>query len=134
MPVLTRFLLKLSLLALLAGSAIGAWRLAHPLTPGVSWRAVHVELMLFGWLVPFVLGTAYWMLPRSAHPPDRGNPRLAWVGVLLLTAGLSGGALARLGGGGPSWEYLAAGARSAGILLLLLLLWPRVKPFRNSLA
>lgn len=132
MPTLTRLLLRLSLLALLGGSGIGAWRLAHPLTPGAAWRAVHVELMLFGWLVPFVLGTAYWMLPRAAAQPERGNPRLAWIGVLLLTLGLAAGAVARLAGGPAAWQHLATATRSAGILVLLLLLWPRIKPFRTA--
>lgn len=132
MPALTRWLLKLSLLALLGGSAIGAWRLAHPLTPDTAWRAVHVELMLFGWLVPFVLGTAYWMLPRAAAQPERGDPRLAWTGVLLLTVGLTAGAAARVAGGSQGWQHLTTAVRSAGILVLLLLLWPRIKPFRNT--
>lgn len=132
MPTLTRYLLKLSLLALVAGSAIGAWRLAQPLRPGVAWRAMHVELMLFGWLVPFVFGTAYWMLPRAPAQPERGNPWLAWVGALLLTLGLSGGVVVKMGGELPGWQHVATGARSAGVLLLLLLLWPRVRPFRGG--
>ncbi len=133
MPALSRFLLRLSLVALLAGSAIGAWRLGHSLTPGLTWRVAHIELMLFGWLVPFVLGTAYWMLPRAAVQPERGSARLAWSGALLLAVGMVGGVLAGLESASPGWRHLSAGVRSAGILLLLLLLWPRIKPFRTTI-
>lgn len=134
MPPLTRYLLRLSLVALLAGSAIGAWRLSHSLIPGPAWRMAHIELMLFGWLVPFVLGTGYWMLPRAAVQPERGNPCVAWAGALLLTAGLGAVVVAALLDGPRDWPLIGAGVRSAGIFLLVLVLWPRVKPFRNSVS
>jgi len=132
MPGLSRFLLRVSLIALLCGGGLGAWRLAHPLRPQLGVRAAHIEIMLFGWLVPFVVGTAYWMLPRAARLPERGNPMLAWTGALLLVLGSLCGVVLQLIHGPPALLHLATGLRSTGILLLLLLLWPRVKPFRTT--
>lgn len=134
MPALTRFLLRLSLLALLCGAGLGWWRLVHPGMPQLTLRAAHIEVMLFGWLVPFVMGTAYWILPRAAVQPERGNPGLAWVGALLLVLGVLGSVILRLFGGSLVLQHLATGIRSAGIVLLLLLLWPRVKPFRDAVS
>jgi hypothetical protein len=62
MPRTSVWLLRLALGSLLAGAASGGWLLGYE--PWSSaWlprlRAAHVHLMLFGWLVPFVLGTAY---------------------------------------------------------------------------
>lgn len=131
MPRLSVWLLRTSLIALLTGGGLGAWLLASE-PSGSLWvgrfRAAHVHLMLFGWLMPFVLGTAYWMLPKHASGGERGSPRGAWTaggmvqgGVLLGTAGALLGAiqLQRIG-------TLAVVAGGAGFILLL---WPRVKRF-----
>lgn len=131
MPTLTVWLLRGSLASLVGGSLIGALLLAG--APGTAalhprWRLAHLILLLFGWLVPFVLGTAYWMLPRHAHGPGRGLPWQARAAAGAYVAGLG----LRLAGVYPAGERLAA----PGTLLLVLgavglvgLLWARVRPF-----
>jgi heme/copper-type cytochrome/quinol oxidase subunit 1 len=131
MPTISVRLLRLSLLALLTGAALGGWLLgAEPWAS--AWlprlRAAHVHLMLFGWLMPFVMGTAYWILPRHGRGEERGPVRLAngatWLialGVLLGPAGAIAG-LAAVQQGGLGCTVLGGG-------LFLRLLWPRVKAF-----
>jgi hypothetical protein len=131
MPPATIRLLRLSLVSLVVGAALGAWLLAT--TPSVSpWaprlRAAHIHLMVFGWLVPFVLGTAYWMLPRHPEEPARGSTRAATLAVVLLGAGVALGAAGPLAGS-PVLARSGQGAVLLGALTFLRLLWPRVKPF-----
>jgi heme/copper-type cytochrome/quinol oxidase subunit 1 len=130
MPSLSVRLLRLSLASLLVGSLIGAWLLAAEPWPSIhlaALRTAHLQLMLFGWLVPFVIGTAYWMLPR--HPGGGRGPlglaRLGYglmlLGVVLGTSGpLAGLASVHLGG---------IGCSCLGTGLFIGLLWSRVRAF-----
>jgi heme/copper-type cytochrome/quinol oxidase subunit 1 len=131
MPTVSVRLLRLSLVALLAGAALGVWLLA--VEPWNSlWRprlrAAHVHLMLFGWLMPFVLGTAHWILPRHASGEERGPARLAAAGAGLIGLGVLLGAAGALAGT-ASPERGGTACAIAGGALFLRVLWPRVKPF-----
>jgi phage tail protein X len=131
MPRLSVWMLRGALAALLAGSLPGGWLLS--LEPGLDrlspgFREAHIVLMLFGWLAPFVLGVAYWMLPRYPTAPERGQPALGWMvygmyqtGLLLAVAG----ALAASPGLASRGQLLLAAAG----LSFLMLLWNRVRPF-----
>lgn len=131
MPALSVWLLRFSFTALLAGAVAGGWLLG--MEPWASvWaprlRASHLYLMLFGWLLPFVLGVAYWILPRHGSGEPRGSLRAATAGGVLLAGGATAGTI------GPllqSSSFSTAGtlATAAGAALLLATLWPRVKQF-----
>jgi heme/copper-type cytochrome/quinol oxidase subunit 1 len=93
-------------------------------------RAAHLDLMLFGWLVQFVLAVGYWMLPRHAEGPDRGPKWLAWSAGGAFQAGL---VLAVAAAFTPGAATLAARVLlAAGALLLAGLLYPRVRPFTGE--
>jgi phage tail protein X len=84
--------------------------------------------MLFGWLAPFVLGVAYWMLPRYPTARERGQPALGWVVYGVYQTGLLSavaGALAASPGLASRGQLLLAAAG----LGFLMLLWNRVRPF-----
>jgi hypothetical protein len=93
MPALARCFLQAALLHFAFGATWGAAMLlykAFPLHP-VMWTIfpAHVESMLFGWIVQFAFGVAYWMLPHkgdSAGGPSRF--RYAWVAWITLNAGV----------------------------------------------
>jgi heme/copper-type cytochrome/quinol oxidase subunit 1 len=135
MPRLSVWMLRTALLALLAGTALGALLLAtEPRYDSVrgALRETHLTLLLFGWLVQFVLGVAYWMLPRYTRAPDRGPPWAGWAAYGAFIGGLglaSFGALLTVDGLAPAGRLLLAGATFAFILLL----WGRAKPFGTRL-
>src|SRR5215204_2581221 len=52
-------------------------------------RPLHLELLLVGWTVQLAFGVAFWILPRRSGL-GRGNERLAWGSLLLLTVGVGG--------------------------------------------
>jgi hypothetical protein len=130
MPAISAWLLRLSLVALVTGAALGGWLLgAEPWSS--EWlprlRAAHVYLMLWGWLLPFVLGTAFWILPRHAEV-GRGSLRLGRAGTTLLSLGVAIGLTGALVGGDGVWRGGLA-CTVAGAIVFLRLLWPRVKAF-----
>lgn len=129
MPAISVWLLRLSLVALLTGGALGAWLLGAEPWPS-EWlprlRAAHVYLMLFGWLLPFVLATAFWMLPRHAQGASRGSPGLGIAGTGLLSAGTLIGLTGSLTEVPLLWRGGLA-CTVLGALTFLRLLWPRVR-------
>lgn len=132
MPRLSAWMIRFSLLCLLLGSAAGALLLGEA-APAQSrmlqLRAAHLDLMLFGWLVQFVLGVAHWIFPRHATPPERGPVAPAWSAFVVFQGGL---VLALAGSAAPTLHALAPAGRmllAGASLLFLLLLFPRIKPF-----
>jgi len=49
---------------------------------------IHYELTIWGWLVQFVMGTAYWIFPRFLKGESRGSALPAWIMVCLYNIGL----------------------------------------------
>ncbi|MEX2456074.1 MAG: hypothetical protein WD381_02120, partial [Balneolaceae bacterium] len=62
---------------------------AMPLHPA-TWALlpIHYEMAIWGWLVQFVMGTAYWMFPRYLFDKGRGSERMAWAVVIVLNFGI----------------------------------------------
>jgi len=141
MPTLSRWFVRTSFLYLAAGFALGGLILLQKglgALPGIwPWLPIHVFCVLFGWIIQFTMGVAYWILPRWGviEGRNRGNnllPRLSYIGwnsgllCLLLAPWLRGAGLAQaapwLNGFGGVLLVLAAA-------LFLAHGWPRVKPF-----
>lgn len=105
-PRAARVLVRLALLHLVGGAALGAAVLAArvgacPTLPAGA-VAAHAELVLLGWLVQLAMGVALWILPRALAGGPAGAGRSdapGWTLVVLLNAGV-----------------LAAVAASAGVL------------------
>jgi hypothetical protein len=131
MPPLSVWMLRGALCSLLAGSALGAWLLAGEPLAGATHpaaRDAHVTLTLFGWLLPFVLGTAYWMLPRHARGEPRGSRGIIRLSAAAYVAGVAirlGGTMG-VGGTGVSVGTALLLSGTAGFITLF---WTRIKPF-----
>lgn len=92
MPTPSRWMIRLALIYLIAGMAMGAMLLIHkayPITPAV-WMLlpIHIEVTIFGWIIQLTLGTAYWMFPRFIEGRPRGRPMFAGGMVLALNLGI----------------------------------------------
>jgi len=92
MPRLSQWYIKSVLLYLLAGFSIGMLMLANkgvPFYPAL-WRLlpVHIEFLLMGWTLQFVLGVAFWIAPRFWQAPRRGDERGAVAAWILLNLGI----------------------------------------------
>ncbi len=92
MPKPSIWMLRLALVYLLISVSVGGLLLIqktvnlHPML--WSLLPIHFELAIWGWLVQFVMGTAYWMFPRFLKGPKRGNEKFAIISVVSFNAGL----------------------------------------------
>jgi hypothetical protein len=92
MPLLSAYFVRAALLYLAAGFSLGAILLINkglPLT-GYIWALLpaHIEFLIWGWMLNLTMGVAFWILPRFAFAPKRGNVKLAWLAFGLLNAGI----------------------------------------------
>ncbi len=125
MPPLSVIWIRLSLLYLTAGSTLGAWLLAAKGGNGFpdSLRNVHREIMLAGWILQLVMGTAYWILPRVRG--ERGRVLEARIAFVLLNAGI----LSATAGHGLAQSTLVAAGHflyAAGAVSFARHAWPRI--------
>lgn len=135
MPPLSRALVKAGFAALLL-ALVGELLQVRPagLWPALPSAALHLtalHLLTVGWLLQLITGVAYWMFPRHRTDPPRGPSAPGWVGWALLNAGLCFrvvGESWRMGWNGPAWPLqLSALLQFAAVLLLVWLLWPRIR-------
>lgn len=139
MPPLSRWLVKsgfLSLgLALLLELLLARPATLLPTLPDAALHLGAIHLLTVGWLLQLISGVAFWMFPRHPTRPPRGDARLGWAGFALLNTGLALRLLGegwRLGLGGPAWPLLlAALLQFCAVLLLVALLWPRIREIKG---
>lgn len=92
MPLPSRLMIRFSFLYLIVGFLLGASLLIHkayPLFPGV-WHLIvlHIEMLIFGWIIQFTLGTAYWILPKSRGKPADRDQHWAMIIPAALNLGI----------------------------------------------
>ncbi len=133
MPRLSRWFIKSSLIYLLAGFALGTLILIQKglgIFPAVwRWLPVHVELVIFGWILQLVMGVAYWILPRFGA--KRRREAAAGLAFWLINGGilLAGGAVA---GNLPPVAFAARLLQTGAVACFLIHAWPRIKPFAGG--
>ncbi len=135
MPTLSRWFVKSGFcclaLALVVEALIARPQGTLPTLPDAALHLGAIHLLTVGWLLQLITGVAFWMFPRHPTRPPRGDVRLGWTGFGLLNAGLLlrlVGEPWRLGFGGPGWPLIvSAGFQLLAIVLLVLLLWPRIR-------
>ncbi len=135
MPVQSIWMIRLSLGYLLCIAFLGSLLLIHKtveIHPALwSLLPVHYEMAIWGWLLQFVMGTAYWMFPRYLKGPKRGSPRLAWMVVVSLNFGLW---LLLVSYFIQFSRYTKLAGRSLiiiSVLLFVSLMWRRVVSYRK---
>lgn len=133
MPKRSVWLVRAAFVYLVLGFTVGSLLLvqkATPLHPGL-WmlRPLHVEFLLFGFMVQFAFGVGLWILPRTPKPQSEAPGW--WAGVLLnlgvWLAGLGGGVLHF---GLPA--LLGRLAEAVALVIFAVQVWPRVRMFRRS--
>lgn len=131
MPKISVWLIRLALLSLIVGWSIGSILLASRGMIFWSWawylRPLHIELLLFGWMVQLAFGVASWILPRTA---SRSGSRPLVITLVALNAGVWLAGIAEAIG--TSW-LVAAGRilEVVAVLTFAWYIWPRVRSFRE---
>lgn len=130
MPRLSCWFLRAALLYMALGLTFGGLLLLHKAIPfyPFAWRLLplHIEFLMFGWLVQLVMGVGFWIFPRFQR--SRGDERPAWLAFALINLGVW---LAGLGPilGAPPLMLLAGRLAEAGAAAAFgLHAWSRIKP------
>ncbi len=133
MPRLSRWCVRAALLHMTVGFLIGTLLLVDKGLGlgGAAWRTLpaHVEIMLLGWIVQLTMGVAFWILPRFADGPKRGNVAAAWLAFVALNAGVIIVAASTALGPSPGFTLAGRGAEAIAAVAFAVHAWPRVKPF-----
>lgn len=135
MPRLSVLMIRAALLYLGVGFLFGGLLLFNkgiPFAP-ILWRLlpVHIDLLIFGWMMQLALGVAFWIVPRFSTAPRYGRVWLAALACALLNAGT----LLSVAGQWSGSHLLQLGGRVslllAGISFVLHIL-PRIKPLSGA--
>lgn len=131
MHILSVWLVRASLIHMGIGFLFGALILHHKGIPiyDWSWRLLnpHIELMIFGWTIQFVMGIAFWILPRFSGDQRYGKVYLGWGSFILLNSGI----VMTASGTWFTQNLLTLAGRMCtlgGVVLFVILIWPRIKP------
>ncbi len=136
-------MIRAAFIWLLTGGLTGTLMLAEkaiPFEPAI-WLLlpVHISTMIFGWMIQFILGVAYWMLPKFLKQPFRGPRRPAFAVVCMVNLGLilsAAGHLVPAAGisGTIPLLLIITGYLLilSGIVTMAVLLYPRVISYRGG--
>ena len=136
MPSVSVWMIRLSLVYLLMGITLGVLLLINKailISPELMLLLpVHIELLIFGWIIQFTLGTAYWILPRYLISKDRGSSALALLMPVFLNTGIW---MVLVSNAGEQMNFLALYGRIAALLAVLffvILHWNRVGALKKA--
>lgn len=135
MPLLTRVMLKTSLLYLALALLAGLIQSGRALLPPALWLSglapVYVHLFMVGWVSLLIFGVVFWMFPKYSRERPRGSEALGWGTFILINAGLILRVIGETSGlPGPGWGWVlvvSAVLQLLGGLLFVVNTWPRVK-------
>jgi hypothetical protein len=132
MPRLSVWAIRLSLIYFLLGFTLGALMLANKGLPFAPWvwnlLPVHIDILLFGFVIQLAIGMAYWILPRY-RGGSRGNEIVLWITVGLLNLGIW--MVTFIGLLNLPGQWLAVGRLLEGIAAVLFAFqaWRRIRAF-----
>ncbi len=136
MPTRSQWTLRLALIYMLGGATLGAMVLIGKVHPPLGhWMPtlpLHIAWMVGGGFLQFVMGTAFWILPKFADRPSfYGNVFFFDAAVVALNAGLLSYSL---GQAISAFTFLKSG--SGLLFAIAMLAWiahifPRIKPFQG---
>lgn len=131
MPKLSVWLVRAALLHMGVGFLFGALILCHKGVPiyAWTWRLLnpHIELVIFGWTMQFVMGIAFWILPRFSGEGRYGRVVLGWWSFALLNAGIISTSLGQWFAL-PTLPIVGRLLTLSAVVLFAVMIWPRVKP------
>ncbi len=130
MPTLSRYMIRTALIYLLLGFTIGGLLLTHkgiPFYPQLwRWLPIHIQFLLFGWIVQLVMGVAFWILPRTWAKPRRPRATLAWIAYILLNVGIWLIVVATLWDGQQNLRLLGQLVELSAFIFFIMHVWRRI--------
>jgi hypothetical protein len=135
MPLLTRMMLKTSLVYLALALLAALLQTGRGLLPAVlhlpGLAPVYLHLFMVGWVSLLIFGVVFWMFPKYSREKPRGSEAIGWGTYILINAGLIMRVIGETSGlRGPGWGWILVVSAVLQLLAGLLFVvntWPRVK-------
>lgn len=135
MPLPSRWMIKLALVYMIAGFAIGAAMLFAKGYPAYSrlfiLLPIHIEISIFGWIVQLTMGTAYWILPRYLEDHSRGSAWLAKLMIVVFNGGILLNVLTYLNVIPKQGTLVGRLMEVAAVIMFVALHWNRAVSYRS---
>ena len=132
-PTPSGLIIRTSLIYLITGFTIGGLILWSKVDASFLWAwslfSVHIDFLLFGWTFQFVLGVAYWILPRFPKEPIRGPLWPIWLSFILLNSGLLVNLLSSLFPTTFSGMLISRIFIMLSVMFFITAIYGRVRPF-----
>lgn len=136
MPRLSVLLIRTALIYFGIGFTLGMLMLFNKGIPFemTIWRLLpmHIEFLLFGWIIQFIFGVGFWILPRSED--KRPHEWLVWLAFVLLNIGvLSIG----IGSGLAASPWVNLSGRFMELIAVIAFVshaFPRIKPLMQKIS
>jgi len=131
MPELSEKVIRISLIYLVIGFTLGAILLinkAANVDPQI-WilLPIHIEIVIFGWLIQLIMGVAYWSFPRFFEMPNRGNPHYNWLMIIILNVGIWTSISGDLFLSAKFLPMVGRCLETIGIIGFFMLIWQRTR-------
>ncbi|HKJ33479.1 MAG TPA: hypothetical protein VKA34_16705 [Balneolales bacterium] len=131
MPELSEKVIRISLIYLVIGFTLGAILLINKATnvdPQI-WilLPIHIEIVIFGWLIQLIMGVAYWSFPRFFEMPNRGNPHYNWLMIIILNVGIWTSISGDLFLSAKFLPMVGRCLETIGIIGFFMLIWQRTR-------
>lgn len=136
MPKVSIWMIRMSFLYLAFGISIGALLLIskslHIASFAWSLLPIHIEFLIFGWIIQFTLGTAYWILPRYLKTKGRGKTLPAIMMVIFLNAGILLMVISEVFPNYSFWRMLGRSFQLLAVVLFIRLHWQRIVSYSRA--
>lgn len=129
-PIQSVWFIRISLVYLLVGSLLGAllmFQKAFGLDPEI-WKflPLHFTILIWGFLISFIMGNAYWMFPKFLSEHPRGSSGQAWMMFCSYHLGLLLYLITKFFFPYDSLTLLGKFLISLGLVIFMRLTWARV--------
>ncbi len=135
MPRLSVWAVRLSLLYMLSGFSLGAVLLANKGIPFAPWvwnlLPVHIDMLLFGFVIQLAIGMGYWILPRIrgvTSSVSRGNETAVFISIALLNLSIWMVAFFTVFSLPGLWLVIGRLAEGLAAVLFTFQTWLRIRP------
>ncbi|MCG6147635.1 cbb3-type cytochrome c oxidase subunit I [Leptospira levettii] len=128
-PIQSVWLLRSSLVYFLFGTLLGALLMTQKifLWDHSLWffLPIHYSIMVWGFFIQFIMGTAYWMFPKHLSDLPRGSHFQAWFLFYSYNVGLVSFILIQLNQLPNDFERFAKILICLAIVMFIRLMWVR---------
>ena len=135
MPTVSIYLIRSAFIYLILGIGIGTLLLidkGFSFAPQIWFLLpIHIELLLSGWLLQFLMGVAYWMFPKFITGKTRGNKNVAVTMFILYNLGMIALLSAHLVTELNSLLILGRVLHFSSISCFVFLIWSRITTYNR---